>query len=185
MTTQHVEMTDKQIIKGLAIASVIAVVLSVTVILPAEYNKDPSGVGAILGLTGMSNNVQFEEMTLEPQNDFTFAQGEGEWQTHTLTLEIPDYEGVEVKALTEEGNGFSFTWETDGGELYMDMHGEVVGDTDEFTSYKKSNAISSDKGIFKAPFHGTHGWYWQNNTDSPITVTITVAGFYQSVKTLK
>ena len=78
----------------------------------------------------------------------------------------------------------SYEWSANGGELYMDMHGEKLGAGDEFESYKKAKAISADSGIFKAPFEGTHGWYWQNMSDEPVEITVKVAGFYSSVKTI-
>lgn len=185
MTTQHVDMSNAQILKGLGIASAIAVVLSVTVVLPAEYNKDLTGIGSLLGLTGMSSAMAATDTEIKSNADFILAASQGDMSSETLTFEIPEYEGIEVKALMDEGKGMSFSWHTDGGELYMDMHGEKLNVTDEFESYKKAKAISADSGIFQAPFQGTHGWYWQNMSDEPITVTVSVAGFYQSVKKIK
>ena len=184
MTTQQVDVSNQQIIKGLGIATAIAIVLSVTVILPAEYNKDFTGIGGLLGLTGMSGSAE-PDTQINSNADFVFAQSNGEFATKTFTVEIPEYEGIEVKALIDEGNGISYNWHTNGGALYMDMHGEKLNATDEFESYKKVKSITQDSGIFKAPFDGTHGWYWQNMSDEPISVTVTVAGFYQTVKTIK
>ena len=181
-TQQHVDVSNQQVIKGLGIASLLAVVLSVTVVLPAEYNKDFTGIGSLLGLTSMKTAVAGEERQISSGADFILANSEGEYATKTLTIEIPEYEGIEVKALMDEGNGVSFTWQTDGAPLYMDMHGEKLN-SDEFESYKKAKAIAGDNGIFKAPFKGTHGWYWQNMSEQPVTVTVTVAGFYHSLKT--
>lgn len=182
-TQQHVEVSNQQIIKGLAIATVLAVVLSVTVVLPAEYNKDITGIGGLLGLTSLNSAPVGEDMEIKSDAAFILAGSEGEFATETLTVEIPEYEGIEVKALMAEGNGLSFSWKTDGTPLYMDMHGEKLENPNEFESYKKATAIAGDNGIFKAPFEGTHGWYWQNMSDEPVTVTVTVAGFYQSIKT--
>ena len=35
-----------------------------------------------------------------------------------------------------------------------------------------------DFGSYTAPFDGVHGWYWENLTDSPVTITLRTAGFY-------
>ncbi|GAC08325.1 hypothetical protein [Paraglaciecola chathamensis] len=180
---QHVEVSNQQIIKGLGIAVAVAVVLSVTVVLPAEYNKDITGIGKILGLTSINNAAVGEDMEITSDADFILAGSQGEFATKTLVVEIPEYEGIEVKALMQANNGMSFSWHTDGTPLYMDMHGEKLENPNEFESYKKAKSIAADNGIFKAPFEGTHGWYWQNMSDDPITVTVTVAGFYQSIKT--
>ena len=42
-----------QLLKSTAIALVVAIVLLLTVIIPAEYGVDPTGVGRILGLKEM------------------------------------------------------------------------------------------------------------------------------------
>ncbi len=45
--------TSAQLIRSTMIAAVVAAVLLVTVVLPAEYGNDPTGIGEILGLTEM------------------------------------------------------------------------------------------------------------------------------------
>ena len=32
-----------------------------------------------------------------------------------------------------------------------------------------------------APWHGIHGWYWQNNNEAAVTVRLRMAGFYELV----
>ena len=179
-------VSNQQVIKGLIGATVAGIVLAVTVVLPAEYNKDITGIGKALGLTTLNAAVPDEdgEVTGGGNGDFIFAQSTGEFKSDTVTFTLPEYEGVEVKALLKAGNGMSYEWSANGGELYMDMHGEKLGAGDEFESYKKAKAISADSGIFKAPFEGTHGWYWQNMSDEPVEITVKVAGFYSSVKTI-
>ena len=44
-------------------------------------------------------------------------------------------------------------------------------------SYEKSTGTGK-AGTLTAPFSGIHGWYWENTTDQPITVTLTSAGYY-------
>ena len=45
--------TSAQLIRSTAIAAVSAVAILVTVVLPAEYNIDPTGIGGALGLAEM------------------------------------------------------------------------------------------------------------------------------------
>ena len=45
--------SSKQLIKFTVLALVIALILLVTVILPAEYGVDPTGIGQTLGLKKM------------------------------------------------------------------------------------------------------------------------------------
>jgi hypothetical protein len=44
----------KSIVKGLIVALIVGLLVLVTIVWPAEYGKDPTGVGALLGLTIMS-----------------------------------------------------------------------------------------------------------------------------------
>lgn len=182
MTGQHVNISNTQLLKGLASAVALSAVITVTVILPAEFNKDLTGIGQLLGLNAMAQPTS--QLAEQNRADFIFASSLGPYRSDTLSFVIAEYEGIEVKALINQGNGMSYSWHTDGAALYMDMHGEKLIATDEFESYQKAQAITQGGGIFKAPFDGTHGWYWQNMTDTPIAVSISVSGFYQSLKTI-
>ena len=37
------------------------------------------------------------------------------------------------------------------------------------------------EGDFTAPFDGTHGWYFRNKGDTPVTVTVKTVGFYKDL----
>jgi hypothetical protein len=77
------------------------------------------------------------------------------------------------------GEEFDFKWSTDGGQVNFDQHGEMAGAaSDEFTSYEKGTKASAS-GKFRAPFDGTHGWYWRNRTDGPVTITVTATGTFE------
>jgi hypothetical protein len=39
-------------------------------------------------------------------------------------------------------------------------------------------ADTSQNGTLNAPFNGIHGWYWENTTAQPVTVSLSTAGFY-------
>jgi hypothetical protein len=36
-------------------------------------------------------------------------------------------------------------------------------------------------GSLVASFSGEHGWYWVNISEKPVTITLTVAGFYRDI----
>jgi hypothetical protein len=81
-----------------------------------------------------------------------------------------------------KGDSLIFRWEAQGGPVKLDMHGEPPNPTeDEFTSYWKDNEIQEAQGSFTAPFDGTHGWYWRNNGETPVTVTVRTSGFYKDL----
>ena len=52
------EHSAKSILAGLGVALVLGIVVVVTIIWPAEYGKDPTGIGAVLGLTTMTPEEQ-------------------------------------------------------------------------------------------------------------------------------
>ena len=98
----------------------------------------------------------------------------------TNTVTIPAAQGIEFKLFVREGDTFQYTWSA-GRSLKFDFHGELEGDkSGAFTSHKAGTA-ASDSGSLKAPFTGTHGWYWENTGTQPATVTIKTDGIYDVV----
>jgi hypothetical protein len=172
----------RQLNKATAFAAVTAAILLVTTILPAEYGIDPTGIGSALGLKAMGDGQQAEQ---EAENEAPTASTdnasiEGEAsagvQNGEVTLTLQPGEGREVKATMKAGEEFEFTWATDKNVVNYDQHGEEFGAaSDEYTSYDKGTKASST-GKFRAPFDGTHGWYWRNRTAGPVTITVSATG---------
>jgi hypothetical protein len=97
----------------------------------------------------------------------------------SITVVVPPKAGIEYKVSMGEGELLEFSWETEGSELFFDFHGEPKGDTTGyFKSYKKGTS-SQEMGSVSAPFEGTHGWYWQNNSLSPVSVQLDIKGSYE------
>lgn len=177
-----------ELIRATLIALVVAIVLLVTTILPAEYGADPLGTGRLLGLDKLnvaSSASAVEIVPVEVRGGLdlpALARSTTAVSNDTLTVVVPGYEGVELKADMTTGQSLVFDWKTDGTALYTDMHGEPLNaGENEFTSYWKENEQMAGQGMLLARFDGTHGWYWQNMTEEPVTVTVAVSGFYQSI----
>jgi len=68
-----------------------------------------------------------------------------------------------------------------GGKVNFDMHGEEPNAGEEFTSYWKDKQQTNANGTFVAPFDGSHGWYWRNRGDKPVTIKVKVSGFYNKI----
>jgi hypothetical protein len=69
---QDVELPSaKKLVKSTIIAAVSAAVVLVTVVMPAEYNIDPTGVGKVLGLTTMGEIKQ--SLAQESENGMGMA----------------------------------------------------------------------------------------------------------------
>jgi hypothetical protein len=82
----------------------------------------------------------------------------------------------------KQGERLVFTWTATGGGVDVDMHSEFLGArAGESISYWKDELQTSGHGSFEAPAVGNHGWFWQNLTDDPVTVTVKVGGFYEKL----
>ena len=96
-----------------------------------------------------------------------------------ITITIPARGDKEYKLLFDKGVMFEYAWETAGTELFFDFHGEPEGDTSGyFKSFKKATS-SHESGSLTTIFAGTHGWYWKNNSQSPVIITLKTKGEYQ------
>ncbi|MFH4307912.1 transmembrane anchor protein, partial [Acinetobacter baumannii] len=72
-------LSTKKLVKPIIIAPVSAVVVLFTVVMPAENNIDPTGVGKVLGLTTMGEIKQ--SLAQESEN------GMGESVSNTISSE--------------------------------------------------------------------------------------------------
>ncbi|MFP5336973.1 MAG: hypothetical protein ACLGIW_00500 [Gammaproteobacteria bacterium] len=176
--------TTPQLLKATAGAALIAAVLLVIAVLPAEYGRDPTGLGRILGLTAL-NAVAPAEASLNPTGTPPTAQNavipsETPFQNGEMQVTLRPGEGTEVKALMQSGEALVFSWTADA-PVNFDMHGEKPNDGNNYTSYWRDRAQTSAHGSFTAPYDGTHGWYWKNPGTMPVNVTVKVSGYYQKL----
>lgn len=157
----------RSILKASAIALVVAIVVTVTVILPAEFGSDPLGTGAALGLTVLSKDQNpFEEQLEIHRTDF-------------VEFELGAFQSVEYKYLMDLEAAMIFSWVADG-ELYYDMHAEPAGLDEEYAESFEQGNSDRRMGSFHAPFAGIHGWFWENRSLDTVTVRLYTSGFYES-----
>ncbi|WP_019029725.1 hypothetical protein [Colwellia piezophila] len=178
---QHT-LSTKALLKSTLIALAIAVLVLVSFILPAEYNIDPTGLGAKMGLTALANPAA-SVVKIDGQQTAE-AKTVSKDATDIIEVVVPAGRGVEYKFTMAQFKKMEYQWQTGGDELFFDLHGEPEGDT---TGYYESYAIATlagMKGSFTTPFAGIHGWYWKNKSDKAVTVKLTVSGEY-SVHGLK
>lgn len=167
-------------VRSLVVASVggVVVVALITVfaVLPAELAIDPTGVGTVLGLTQLG---QLKEGPPAPIAAHTSSVDPDGFRSDEIVLTLAPGQGTEVKADLQPGDQLLWGWTSDGTLLY-DFHGEPLGGGADFTSYDQGLSSSQD-GLFEAPFEGTHGWYWENQGEVPVTVTLKTAGAFASI----
>lgn len=167
-----------------AVALAVAGTIVVAIVLPAEYAIDPLGTGDALGLTAMSKPVLRKPALLpagselKPTTDGPISQYSAPFKTDALVFTLGPYDYVEYKYQLLQGAQMTFSWK--GSEpVINDFHGDVDADPNQVESFDKSNWQEAH-GTFTAPFSGIHGWYWENPTGHPITVTLHTSGFYAS-----
>lgn len=190
------QVSRRTLARASGVAAAGAAIILTLFVLPAEYGIDLTGVGKALGLTKMASAE--DEADTETASaaaaaapamiDYTVPEQSkvsigklSVWREDAKTIVLPAHSGVEIKARMKAGDSFQFRWKSDGA-VRMDMHGEPKGAVnDEFTSYWKEKGLTAAQGSFTAPFEGTHGWYWRNGGETPVTITVNVSGFYETL----
>lgn len=102
-----------------------------------------------------------------------------EWKEE-IKLLIPAHGEKEYKFRVEKDKQIEFSWNISNDmKLYYDYHGDPDGAVNGyFKSYKESTQ-SFDSGVLIAPFSGIHGWYWKNDTNFDVIITLKVKGEYK------
>jgi hypothetical protein len=169
---------------ALAGASVVTVLL----VLPAEYAVDPTGFGRVSGLTRMGAGKEVEVSPPKGGGAVTIASAQP-WRTDVITIQLAP--GGQTGADTERkvwmvpGQAFVYAWSADG-EVYSDFHGETLPSPQiRVMTYRRTDPLKGDpatalNGSFTAPMEGFHGWYFNNLEARPVTVTVRLAGFYET-----
>jgi hypothetical protein len=165
-------------------ALLVAGLLLVAVVLPAEYAVDPLGTGARLGLLELGVVGQQVEAlnasasTAAPGQAAIIAGQERPFARETVEFAIAPGEGMEYKYRLEKGEALLYSWRATAAVNY-ELHAEPDGGPRGYAqSYEKRDATQEASGTLTAPFAGIHGWFWENTTGQPVTVTLQSAGFY-------
>lgn len=186
--------TPRALAKATAGALIGAIIVLILFVLPVEAAIDPTGVGTALGLTRQMEEPE-DEPAAKPAAAVAQASGAPSavpdkasietttpWRSDEMTITLAPHSGTEVKAHMKAGDRFVFRWESKGGPVKVDMHGERLdAKADEFTTYWEEKELSSAQGSLTAPFDGKHGWYWRNRGETPVTVTVRTSGFYKDL----
>jgi hypothetical protein len=179
---QTTEARQRLAVAGGAALLVAGLVL-VMFVLPAEYAVDPLGMGARVGLLELGATAQQVAALNEAA-----AGGAGQaaivapqdraFQQETVEFTAAPGEGLEYKYRLDKGESLLYSWKT-SGPVHVEFHAEPDGAP---RGYAETNETAEGKseasGTLTAPFSGIHGWYWENKGTEPVTVTLTSAGYY-------
>jgi len=101
------------------------------------------------------------------------------WKDEVSVILQPG-EAAEIKLVMSQGSSAEYEWSASDGHLNSDLHGDGLGG--QATSYRRGRAETSDSGELTAAFDGSHGWFWRNRSDVPVTMTLRVRGAYDEIK---
>jgi len=195
------------LLKSTGIAALIAAVLLVTTVLPAEYGIDPTGIGRMLGLTQMgeikvalaaeADQAEATPAVPAPAQTSTPAPAVAPAATpapsaasqvastrqDTMSVTLKPGEAAEIKVAMRKDASVEYEWSTAGGPVNFDTHGDPANAPKGFYhGYSKGRNETHNAGTLQAAFDGTHGWFWRNRSSANVTVTLKTNGDYQSIK---
>lgn len=206
-TDLEVPSTGK-LIKSTILAAVAALVLLVTVVMPAEYGIDPTGVGNAIGLKKMgeikvslAKEAAAEQQIAEMANSGEAislseavpapapvepapAEAVANIRTDEMKVTLAPDEGTEIKVTMAKGKKVEYSWSSDGGKANFDVHADSKELDIDYHGYEKGSETTK-AGVIEAAFDGNHGWFWRNRTSETITVTLKTSGEYTQIKHMK
>ncbi|ORE90529.1 putative ORF2 [Stappia sp. 22II-S9-Z10] len=197
--------TTRQLIRSTIIAFAAAIVILVTIVLPAEYAIDPTGIGRAIGLAEMgeiksqlaAEKAADDAMDAAPATPAApgnqssvlgrilgaivgtaHAQEAPTWRNEeTFTLEPGA--SAEFKLVMDEGMRAEYEVVVEGGRVNFDLHAHGSGLS---ITYEKARGSTGSEGSFDATFPGEHGWFFRNRDAGPVTVTLRTRGDYTEFK---
>jgi hypothetical protein len=194
---RHELPSSRALLRSTLIAAAVAAMLLVTVVLPAEYGIDPTGIGRVIGLTPMGEikmSLAREAAAAEAgaaeapavvaSDPAPIAAAEtaaiaAAPSSDEVSLALRPGEGREIKLEMREGASVDYAWSVEGGVVNYDTHGDRPGLS--YHGYDKGTAVAADAGELVAAFDGMHGWFWRNRGSEPVTVTLRTTGEYRNL----
>lgn len=191
--------SSAQLLKSTIIAAISAVVILVTVVLPAEYGIDPTGAGRVIGLTEMgeiktqlAEEAELDRQMMEAADDqsslidtiFGLFVGAAHAQTaeawrDEISFTLAPGDSAEWKLVMTAGQSAEYKMIVDGGRVNFDLHGHGSGQS---VTYERGRGSRGSEGVISADFDGEHGWFWRNRDSAPVTITIQVRGEYSEFR---
>jgi hypothetical protein len=191
------EQPNRPMAKGRLIAAtlgaaVLAVLIVLGAILPAEFNRDPLGVGK---LSGLSRLWAPEDQKVDPNSAGVARAREYDIPFRTDVVEIPlgdflagaDKSELEYKVRMKKDTTLTYSWEvlgaTEPRDFHFDQHGHTTpapGQPMTVSTYRQGFGLKQ-QGALTAPFDGIQGWQFSNSSEKPVVVRLRLAGFYELI----
>jgi hypothetical protein len=166
MTQEPQDVSPRKILLATGSAFLVAILVLLVAILPAEYGIDPLGAGEALGLLALSQSQPIQVQ-------------ETEYRLDTANLDLLPGEWVEYFYRLEKGDAMVFSWKATGTVSY-NFHAQPDDAPRDYAESFDSQENDQAHGSYDAPFSGIHGWYWENVTAERVILKLDTAGFYRS-----
>lgn len=196
--------STRRLAQSTALAFVAAGVLLATVVAPAEYGVDPTGVGRLLGLTRMGQIKSSLAREARAQDAAAPAAAVAPTVTTETTAPVPPEpaaktatardrtavtlqpgQAAEVKLQMNKGQTVQFEW-TSTGAVNFDNHGDPPNPPAGFYhGYGKGRQVARDSGTITAAFDGLHGFFWRNRGSGNVTIQLSTEGQYRAIRRMK
>ncbi len=187
MTTQP--LSSRRLLALTAAALLGAAALTVLVVMPVEFHRDPTGFGRLSGLDRLAASPSAAPVPTAGDRPFARSYA-APFRSDTIDIPLASgdlLEGSEIewKVRMTKGQSLVYAWSVSGlsnpGEFYSDFHGHSPPRPKlQIATYRQAIG-ASDNGSLTAPFEGIHGWYLQNQSAGPVVVHLKLSGFYDLV----
>lgn len=170
----------------------LAALIVVGAILPAEFDRDPLGVGK---LTGLSRLWAPQDRTVDASEGGVARAREYDIPFRTDVVEIPlgdflagaERSELEYKVRMRKDATLIYAWEVVGAadprDFHYDQHGHTVpapGQPMTVATYRQAFGLKQ-QGALTAPFDGIQGWQFSNSSEAPVVVRLRLSGFYELI----
>ena len=159
-------------------------------ILPAEFNRDPLGLGRITGLSRL-----WAPGDVEVKGGAAARAREYDVPFRSDVVEIPlggflsgaENSELEYKVRMKKDATLIYAWEVIGAadprDFHFDQHGHTTpapGEPMSVSTYKQAFGLRQ-QGALTAPFDGIQGWQFSNSSERSVVVRLRLAGFYELI----
>lgn len=180
-------------------ALVVAGVVLVCFVLPAEYRIDPTGIGRATGVIRLAGARRISGEAAAAASTQSAIGAPARYYTAEFRSDFVDIplnssgtrgggDELEYKVRMKAGSAFVYSWTVEGvsnpEEFYFDFHGESPPAKSDgeptVVEFRQTTGLQSH-GELTAPLDGIWGWYLQNQSEAPAVVHLKLAGFYELI----
>jgi hypothetical protein len=137
--------------------------------------------------TNTTDNASLTWREVEPE-PFAYQDQSERYKSTELEVVLAAGNAMELKFAMQKHDTVVYQWRVLGdaeGLSLTEFHGHTEkpddGSLGTLVFYKK-HQDSQENGSLTAAFAGDHGWYFENDSDKDISIQLTAAGWYESVR---